>query len=130
MKNLHQYTSWFYFNPFFGEANIEQSGTVGLLKSGLNVALWAAGVGVAAHLAGSKRPVMWAAGAFGLAVAGEILFGLSGPSTDGNHVQLQTAAPGTAASPGPWAGTPGASVRSYGSTAEARGFGEQGLGYN
>lgn len=129
MKDLHQYTSWFYFNPVFGEANIEASGRMGILKSGVNLAIWSAGVGVAAKLLGSEKPHVWALGFFGAAVAGEIFFGLSGPSTNEHHWQI-SGPPGTAAPAPPWAGTPGASV-SYGDQQDVDdGYAEGGNGFN
>lgn len=130
MSKITDATQWFYFNPVFGEANIEASGRAGILKSGVNLAIWATAVGIGAKLAGSTRPHFWALGFFGAAVVGEVLFGLSGPSTNGDHMQIgNVAAPGTAAPAPPWAGTPGASV-SFGEQNADQGFGEAGGGYN
>jgi hypothetical protein len=113
-NRITDFTQWFYFHPIFSESEVENSGWSGLIKSGVNLAVWAAVVGIVAHVAGSTRAKTWAVGFFVAAVAGEILFGLSGPSTTGHHIQMgNTAAPATGAPNPPWAGTPGRPAAGY-----------------
>jgi hypothetical protein len=114
---ITNFTQWFYFHPIFSEAEVEQDGWKGVLKSGVNLLIWSAVVGIIAHVAGSPRAKTWAVAFFVAAVAGEILFGLSGPSTTGHHMQVfNVAAPGTAAPAPPWAGSPGRPASGYAET--------------
>lgn len=79
--------AWPYFHPLFSEATIEANGTLGLAQSGANLVVWAALIGVGSHFAGFKHPYRIAIGALVVFVAAEVLFGASGPSTNGSHIQ-------------------------------------------
>jgi hypothetical protein len=69
-----------YFSPIFSEAKCEKAGGMGIVYSGVNLAVWGVAVGTVAHLAGSKKAVYWGAGAFVALVISEIFFQASGHS--------------------------------------------------
>lgn len=92
---LQKAVKWPYFHPIFSEATIENNGTLGLAQSTVNLAVWAAAAGVAVKLLGGKHPYRVALIAMGVFVAGEVLFGASGPSSNGAQIQLMTGTPGS-----------------------------------
>lgn len=92
---------WPYYNPFFGEAKIEADGWKGVAESGVNLLLWSALVGGAAHLLGAKRPVLIGGLTLAGLVAAEVIFGAAGRHSSEHHFQIapvgENGAPATAA---------------------------------
>ena len=132
--NLQKAVAWPYFHPLFSEATIEDNGKLGLAQSGANLAVWSAAVGAVAHLAGFKHPFRIAIGAFGVLVLAELLFGVSGPSTNGFHAQIfnapGTATPVTASGGGPVNGYSIASGGLGGFDDGESNYGSDGGGFN
>jgi|ERR1700728_2797847 len=79
----------FYYSPIFSEAKVENAGKMGVVYSGINLAVWSVAIGAIAHFTPARKyAVHIGIGVFAAAVAGEIIFGLSGPSNNPHTIQL------------------------------------------
>ncbi len=92
---LQKIVKWPYFHPVFSEDTIEKNVTLGLAQSAVNLAVWSAAAGLIVKLAGGKHPYRVALIAAGVFVAAEVLFGASGSSSNGHHLQIVSGTPGS-----------------------------------
>ncbi len=82
--NLKSIAAWPYFHPVFSQNQIiAQTPAKAVALSAVNLAVWSAAIGFTAKLAGFKHPYRIAAGAFGVLVAAEVLFGISSGAPGG-----------------------------------------------